>query len=65
MSNFCLSQASPQKNLGKTNSLIQYTLDCCRIGFAQNVTDLGVEIDCNVKDDTHINNIIGKAYARV
>ena len=25
----------------------------------------GVEIDCNLKYDTHINIIIGKAYARV
>ena len=25
----------------------------------------GVEIDCNIKYDTHVNNIIGKAYARV
>jgi len=49
----------------KTSSQIQYTLDGCTINDAQNVTDLGVDIDCNLKYDTHINNIIGKAYARV
>ena len=52
-------------HLGKTNSQIQYTLDGCLIDIAQNVTDLGVEIDCNLKYDTLINNIISKAYARV
>ena len=40
-------------------------MDGCLIDIAQNVTDLGVEIDCNLKYDTHINNIIDKAYARV
>jgi len=40
-------------------------LDGCLINDAQNVTDLGVDIDCNLKYDTNINNIIGKAYARV
>jgi len=52
-------------HLGFANSQIQYTLDDCLINDAQNVTDLGVDIDCNLKYDTHINNIIGKAYARV
>jgi len=51
--------------LGFANSQIQYTLDGCLINDAQNVTDLGVDINCNLKYDTHINNIIGKAYARV
>ena len=46
-------------HLGKTNSQIQYTLDGCCIDIAQN------EIYCNLKYDTRINNIIGKAYARV
>ena len=40
-------------------------MDGCRIYIAQIVTDLGIEIDCNLKYDTRINNIIGKAYARV
>jgi len=40
-------------------------LDGCLINDAQNVTDLGVDIDCNLKYDTHINSIIGNAYARV
>jgi len=52
-------------HLGFTNNQIQYTLDGCLINDAQNVPDLGVDIDCNLKYDTHINNIIGKAYARV
>ena len=52
-------------HLGKTNRQIQNTLDGCCIVIAQNVTDLGVEIDCNLKYDTHINNIIGKAYGRI
>jgi len=51
-------------HLGFTNSQIQYTLDGCLINDAQNVTDLGVDIDCHLKYDTHINNIIGKAYDR-
>ena len=33
--------------------------------IAQNFTDLEVEIDCSLNYDTHINIIIGKAYARV
>ena len=53
-------------HLGKTNSQIQYTVQYgCLIDIAQNVTDLGVDINCNLKYYTHINNIIGKAYARV
>ena len=52
-------------HLGKTNRQIQNTLDGCCIDIAQNVTDFGVEIDCNLKYDTHIYNIIGKAYARI
>ena len=44
---------------------VRCTLDGCCIDIAQNVTDLGVEIDCNLKYDTHTNNIIGKAYAQV
>jgi len=54
-------------NLGFTNSQIQYTLDGCLITDAQHVTDLGVDSDCNLNYNrpTHINNIIGKAYARV
>ena len=40
-------------------------MDGCCIGAGKNITDLGVEIDCNSKYDTHINYIIGKAYARV
>ena len=52
-------------HLGKTNSQILYTLDGCCIDIAQNVTDLGVESDCNLIYDTHINNIICKAYARL
>jgi len=52
-------------HLGFTNSQIQYTLHGCLINDAQNVTDLGVDIDCKLKYDAHINNIIGKAYARV
>jgi hypothetical protein len=39
-------------HLGKTNSQIRYTLDGYRINTAQNVTDFGVEIDCNFKYDT-------------
>ena len=40
-------------------------MDGCLIDIARNVTDLGVEINYNLKYDTHINNIIGKAYAWV
>jgi len=51
-------------HLGFANSQItaklQHTLD-----DAQNVIDLAVDIDCNLKYDTYINNIIGEAYARV
>jgi ribonuclease P/MRP protein subunit RPP40 len=52
-------------HLGKTNSKTVYTLYGCRINVAQNVADLGVDINCKLKYDTHINNIIGKAYSRV
>ena len=52
-------------HLGKSNNQTSYTLDGCCIGAAKNILDSGVEIDCNLKYDTHINNIIGKAYARV
>jgi len=52
-------------HLGFANSQIQYTLDGCLINDAQNVTDLEVDIDCNLKYYSHTNNIIGKAYARV
>jgi len=52
-------------HLGFANSQIQNTLNGCLINDAQHVTDLRVDIDCNLKFDTHINNIIGKAYARV
>jgi len=50
---------------GFTNTQIQYTLNSWLSNDAHNVTDLEVDIDCNIKYDTHINNIIDKAYARV
>jgi len=49
-------------HLGFTNSQLQYTLNGCLINDAHNITDLVVDIDCNLKYDTHINNIISKAY---
>ena len=52
-------------HLGKYDRLLQYASDGCRIDTAQNVSDLGVDIDCNLIYDTHINIIIGKTYARV
>ena len=52
-------------SLGKLNSQKQYIVDGCCIDISQNVSVLGVEINSNLKYDTHIHNIIGKAYARV
>jgi len=36
-------------HLGFATSKIKYTLDGCLINDAQNITDLGVDIDCNFK----------------
>ena len=52
-------------HLGKNNSYALYFLNGCCIGAADNVTDLGVDIDCNLSFDKHINKVIGKAFARV
>ena len=52
-------------HLGKNNSHAQYFLYDCPISATQNVTDLGVDIDCNLKFDFHINKIIGKAFTRL
>lgn len=52
-------------HLGKNNSHSQYFLYDCPISATQHITDLGVDIDCNLNFDFHINKIIGKAYTRL
>ena len=47
-------------HLGKKNNQKKYFLNGCVI-----VTDLGVEIDLELKCDKHIHKIVGKAYSRV
>jgi hypothetical protein len=52
-------------HLGKNNKEIHYYLNGNLIDNQQSVADLGVEIDCTLTFDYHINRIIGKAYSRV
>ena len=52
-------------HLGKNNKEIHYCLNGNLIDTQQSVADLGVEVDCTLTFDNHINKIIGKAYSRV
>ena len=52
-------------HLGKNNKQTNYYLNGNLIDAQQSVADLGVEIDCTLSFDNHINRIIGKAYSRV
>ena len=52
-------------HLGKKNNNKKYFLNGCVIDAPPVVTDLGVEIDLELKYDKHINKIVGKAYSRV
>ena len=42
-----------------------YFINGSEIGAEEVVSDLGVDIDSNLKFDVHINNIIGRAYSRI
>ena len=48
-------------HLGKKNNKKKYFLNGCVIDAPPVVTDLGVEIDLELKYDKHINKIVGKA----
>ena len=53
-------------HLGKNNNnYYSYYLNGFKVGVADAVTDLGVNIDRTLKYDKHINNIVGRAYSRV
>jgi hypothetical protein len=52
-------------HLGRKNNHNKYFLKGCLIDAPPVVTDLGVDIDLDLKYDGHINKIVGKAYSRV
>ena len=52
-------------HIGKNNNKTSYLINGSQVSSAKVVTDLGVDIDSNLKYDSHINKIVGKAYSRV
>ena len=52
-------------HLGSGNLLIEYYIKGKKLEFADTVRDLGVETDCKLSYDYHIENIVRQAYMRV
>jgi len=52
-------------HLGKNNQRIPYYFSGSQIPVSNVVVDLGISVDCNLKFDSHINNIISKSYSRI
>ena len=52
-------------HFGHKNNKFQYFLNGSPISAPETVTDLGVEVDRQLKFDSHINKIINKAYSRI
>lgn len=52
-------------HMGKQNPTYCYFLNARKIDATDDVLDLGVNVDCELNFDVHINRIVGKAYSRI
>ena len=52
-------------HLGFNNPHLSYRFSDSVIKCVESVRDLGVEIDCGLTFDVHVNNVVSKAYARI